>query len=87
MSGKNQAKKYTTSPAIRILMILSKIWSCFDDIFIIGDEPLKVQKKYCFYILIGKWIVHFNYADKNLKIKAENAAGVVPPARLSNADI
>ena len=38
-------------------------------------------------ILIGKWIVHFNYADKNLKIKAENAVGVVPPTRLSNADI
>ena len=40
-----------------------------------------------FSILIGKWIVHFNYADKNLKIKAENAVGVVPPTRLSNAEL
>ncbi len=36
-------------------------------------------------ILIGKWIAHFNYEDKNAKIKAENTAGEVPPARLSNA--
>ena len=38
-------------------------------------------------ILIGKWIVQFNHKGKNAKIEAENTAGVVPPARLSNEDI
>ncbi|MCB0645194.1 MAG: hypothetical protein KDC49_00935 [Saprospiraceae bacterium] len=39
------------------------------------------------YILLGKWIDHFNCENKKSKFKAENADGVGTPARLSNAEI
>ena len=39
------------------------------------------------YILLGKWIDHFNCEYKKAKFKAENADGVGTPARLSNAEI